>query len=328
MNDEESKLDDDVYSEAVCLVGDMGQCSVSILQRFLCISSDQAIRLIERMELEELVRPLAEDNTRSVIMSQTGPSELDKYDDRWFYNWDKLPDDSPLKSSMGIEEPLPPSQPLDTSTSTFDKLGKFLKLRVNPKEEYEIDLDKYLNDKKAYDEDVKRRKAYAEYKEDKYKLDMVKDIAVYWAVKNNNDIVDVGRISCDLEIDIGTVERSLDLLCKSSLILPYKDVYRVNIASNLYDENIKMAENFMWFQCNWVERAFIHGGVYPINGIEPPPFFNDAFVSYLGNIGLIEGTYNGDPLTIDPTSDGYKRYKSLSHAQKFQIFKLNRPLTQ
>ncbi len=48
---------DEKYDEAVTLVTDLGQASISLVQRYLKIGYNRAARLIERMEAEGVVGP-------------------------------------------------------------------------------------------------------------------------------------------------------------------------------------------------------------------------------------------------------------------------------
>ncbi|HXH71405.1 MAG TPA: DNA translocase FtsK 4TM domain-containing protein [Mariprofundaceae bacterium] len=58
---------DDKYDEAVDLVIDKGQCSVSMVQRYLRIGYNRASRLVERMEREGLVTPPGSGGIRKVL---------------------------------------------------------------------------------------------------------------------------------------------------------------------------------------------------------------------------------------------------------------------
>jgi DNA segregation ATPase FtsK/SpoIIIE, S-DNA-T family len=58
---------DDKYDEAVALVIDKGQCSVSMVQRYLRIGYNRASRLVERMEREGLVTPPGSGGIRKVL---------------------------------------------------------------------------------------------------------------------------------------------------------------------------------------------------------------------------------------------------------------------
>ncbi len=58
---------DDKYDEAVDLVIEKGQCSVSMVQRYLRIGYNRASRLVERMEREGLVTPPGSGGMRKVL---------------------------------------------------------------------------------------------------------------------------------------------------------------------------------------------------------------------------------------------------------------------
>jgi DNA segregation ATPase FtsK/SpoIIIE, S-DNA-T family len=58
---------DDKYDEAVALVIDKGQCSVSMVQRYLRIGYNRASRMVERMEREGLVTPPGAGGVRKVL---------------------------------------------------------------------------------------------------------------------------------------------------------------------------------------------------------------------------------------------------------------------
>jgi len=58
---------DDKYDEAVALVIDKGQCSVSMVQRYLRIGYNRASRMVERMEREGLVTPPGSGGLRKVL---------------------------------------------------------------------------------------------------------------------------------------------------------------------------------------------------------------------------------------------------------------------
>ena len=58
---------DDKYDEAVDLVVDKGQCSVSMVQRYLRIGYNRASRMVERMEREGLVTPPGSGGVRKVL---------------------------------------------------------------------------------------------------------------------------------------------------------------------------------------------------------------------------------------------------------------------
>jgi len=58
---------DDKYDEAVDLVIDKGQCSVSMVQRYLRIGYNRASRMVERMEREGLVTPPGSGGVRKVL---------------------------------------------------------------------------------------------------------------------------------------------------------------------------------------------------------------------------------------------------------------------
>jgi S-DNA-T family DNA segregation ATPase FtsK/SpoIIIE len=64
--DEETDADDK-YDEAVDLVVDKGQCSVSMVQRYLRIGYNRASRMVERMEREGLVTPPGSGGVRKVL---------------------------------------------------------------------------------------------------------------------------------------------------------------------------------------------------------------------------------------------------------------------
>jgi len=55
--DKEGEDLDEKYDEAVELVTDLGQASISLVQRYLKVGYNRAARIIERMEAEGVVGP-------------------------------------------------------------------------------------------------------------------------------------------------------------------------------------------------------------------------------------------------------------------------------
>lgn len=59
---------DEKYDEAVELVSDLGQASISLVQRYLKIGYNRSARLIERMEAEGIVGPSDGVKPRKVLI--------------------------------------------------------------------------------------------------------------------------------------------------------------------------------------------------------------------------------------------------------------------
>ena len=58
---------DEKYDEAVALVTDLGQASISLVQRYMKIGYNRAARIIERMEAEGVVGPSDGAKPRKVL---------------------------------------------------------------------------------------------------------------------------------------------------------------------------------------------------------------------------------------------------------------------
>ncbi|MDQ7011237.1 MAG: DNA translocase FtsK, partial [Mariprofundaceae bacterium] len=63
---------DDKYDEAVALVTDKGQCSVSMVQRYLRIGYNRASRIVEQMERDGIVTPPGAGGMRKVLARDGG----------------------------------------------------------------------------------------------------------------------------------------------------------------------------------------------------------------------------------------------------------------
>ena len=57
-NQQDDENFDEKYDEAVALVGELGQASISLVQRYMKIGYNRAARIIEQMEREGIVGPL------------------------------------------------------------------------------------------------------------------------------------------------------------------------------------------------------------------------------------------------------------------------------
>jgi S-DNA-T family DNA segregation ATPase FtsK/SpoIIIE len=64
----EENGDDEKYDEAVALVGELGQASISLVQRYLKIGYNRAARMIEQMEREGIVGPSDGAKPRKVLI--------------------------------------------------------------------------------------------------------------------------------------------------------------------------------------------------------------------------------------------------------------------
>jgi S-DNA-T family DNA segregation ATPase FtsK/SpoIIIE len=60
--------DDDKYDEAVALIGELGQASISLIQRYMKIGYNRAARIIEQMEREGIVGPSDGAKPRKVLV--------------------------------------------------------------------------------------------------------------------------------------------------------------------------------------------------------------------------------------------------------------------
>jgi DNA segregation ATPase FtsK/SpoIIIE and related proteins len=60
--------DDEKYDEAVALIGELGQASISLIQRYMKIGYNRAARIIEQMEREGIVGPSDGAKPRKVLV--------------------------------------------------------------------------------------------------------------------------------------------------------------------------------------------------------------------------------------------------------------------
>ena len=65
---EDGAADDDLYPEAVALVRESGQASISYVQRRLKVGYNRAANLIEQMERDGIVGPSEGSKPRQVLM--------------------------------------------------------------------------------------------------------------------------------------------------------------------------------------------------------------------------------------------------------------------
>jgi S-DNA-T family DNA segregation ATPase FtsK/SpoIIIE len=65
---EEDDLSDEMYDQAVALVADTRQASISMIQRKLRIGYNRAARMVERMEREGIVGPADGAKPRDVLV--------------------------------------------------------------------------------------------------------------------------------------------------------------------------------------------------------------------------------------------------------------------
>ena len=62
---------DSMYDEAVVVVSDAGQASISLVQRRLRIGYNRAARIVEQMEAQGIVGPADGAKARQVLVSST-----------------------------------------------------------------------------------------------------------------------------------------------------------------------------------------------------------------------------------------------------------------
>jgi S-DNA-T family DNA segregation ATPase FtsK/SpoIIIE len=61
---------DEKYDEAVALVSDLGQASISLVQRYLKVGYNRAARIIEHMEADGIVGPADGAKPRKVLVKK------------------------------------------------------------------------------------------------------------------------------------------------------------------------------------------------------------------------------------------------------------------
>jgi len=324
-------VDDPKYIEALDLVITKGQCSISLVQRYLRIDYHRAGRIVEQMEHEGVVTPPGSGGVRKVLVQNLDGSIRNV--NKWYAEY--VLGESGLKDTFELIPPEAPLKPKSESISNLKKLLSFLGIIKTSQQEYESQYKEYLASKANFEKLFNERKEYVEKRaqakieeERNEHIDFVYYFAPYLAREETDDILDTQHLSSRLGKPLDIVKEALVRLNKDKFILPFKDKFRININSSEQTKKFEELEDWIDYESQRVERCFLSDGVYPCDGCQgAPPFFKEKQISYLKNIGLIDKADENGEYHIDPTSDGYKQYKELTRLEKREIAKRNKALT-
>lgn len=279
---------DEKYDAAAAWVILRGQCSVSMVQRYLRIGYNRASRIVEQMEQEGLVSEPGSGGERKVLAKG--------------------------QISENKNEPLPPTKPRSGQIDAVAKLKRLLG-GESSEEKYEREHAEYLEKKRIFDANEEKKKKQAEEKRMQETVQGFAQFVPYLA-SINDDLVSNEYIQKKLALKQALVDEILNHLLNKGLIISYGGDYRLDITLNENSRLKDCVNDWLLVETENIEQKFLKSGVYLMGEETDLPFVEEHHLEHLRNRNLIDGRPTNVEFQLDIHGDGYKQYKSILEQEK------------